>query len=134
MSYTGSPATSATDRIRLIIGDTDIDEEGLTDEVVQYAIDNATSEPRAAIECLKFLVAQYANRVTEKVGGLFTKESEKFEQYKRLLDLYTKDPSTALIVFGSYASGISKQDIIDNANNLDNEVNTSTLRYSEIER
>ena len=132
MSYTGDPANSVTDRIRLVIGDTDVDEEGLTDEVIQYVLDTYISEPKSAIECLKFLVAQYANRVTEKVGGLFTKESEKFEQYKKLLDMYTKDPSTALVAFGVYAGGISKQDIEDNACNPDNEVNTSTLRYSLI--
>ena len=132
MSYTGDPVNSATDRIRLIIGDTDIDEEGLTDEVIQYVLDKNTKETTSAIECLKFLVAQYANRVTEKVGGLFVKESEKFEQYTQLLNLYTKDPSTALVAFGAYAGGISKQDILDNANNPDVELNTSTLRYSEV--
>lgn len=132
MSYTGNPVTSATDRVRLIIGDTDVDDEGLTDEVIQYVIDKNTTEPLASIECLKFLVAQYANRVTEKVGGLFVKESEKYTQYKKLLDMYTKDPTTALSVFGSYASGISKSDILDNSLDEDVELNTSTLRYSEI--
>lgn len=132
MSYTGNPATSATDRIRLIIGDTDTDEEGLTDEVIQYVIDKNTSDGRTAVECLKFLVAQYANRVTEKVGGLFVKESERYEQYKKLLDMYTKDPSMAITPFGAYAGGISKQDILDNANDTDVELNTSTLRYSQI--
>lgn len=132
MSYTGDPVNSATDRIRLIIGDTDVDEEGLTDEVIQYVLDKNTKETTSAIECLKFLVAQYANRVTEKVGGLFVKESEKFEQYNKLLNLYTKDPSTALVAFSAYAGGISKQDILDNANNPDVELNTSTLRYSEV--
>lgn len=132
MSYTGSPSTSATDRVRLVIGDTDLDEEGLTDEVIQYVIDKTSTEEKAALECLKFLVAQYASRVTEKVGGLFVKESEKFEQYNKLLTMYTKDPTTALVTFQSYAGGISKQDIEDNASNPDVVLNTSTLRYSEL--
>jgi hypothetical protein len=121
MPYTNDPVNSATDRVRLYVGDTYAPEEGLTDEVYQYLINTTSSETAAAIQALKYLVAKYASYVTEKAGGLFVKESEKYEQYRNLLDMWIADPRTAIIKAGlPYAGGISMQDIIDNNENLDN--------------
>lgn len=122
MPFTGDPANRAIDRIRLAVGDIDTFEEGLADDVYQYALDittvsGALNEGLASVEILKFLVAKYANFVTEKAGGLFVKESEKFEQYKMLLDMFTKDPRTSFLRAGQgYAGGISRQDFLDNCN------------------
>ena len=112
MPFTGEPVNSATDRIRLYVGDTLPYEEGLSDEVYEWIISETSSEQAAAIQALKLLVAKYANYVTEKAGGLFVKESEKYEQYSDLLDKWTKDPTTSLLAAGlPYAGGISKEDI-----------------------
>lgn len=116
MSYTDDPANSEIDRIRLKVGDTDVNDEGLSDTVYQYIIDKHTvdtvlNEAAACIEVLTALVAKYANFVTEKAGGLFIKESERYQQYKDLLDLLTSDPRTSLLRAGSgYTGGISKED------------------------
>lgn len=109
MSFTGDPKNVVTDRIRLIIGDTNIDEEGLTDEVIEYVLEkNNSEEVPSAIECLRYLVAQYANAVTEKAGGYFVKGTEKYTQYKELLASLTTDPTTAITAMGiPYAGGIS---------------------------
>lgn len=131
MSYTNDPAFRKTDRVRLLIGDVNVDDEGLTDEVYSYVIDKytgttattATDEVAAAIECLKYLVAKYANYVTEKTGNHFSKESEMFTQYKDLLKLFTQDPRTALTrVGGPYAGGISISEQERNCSDLDNRV------------
>lgn len=140
MSYTGNPATSIIDRVRLYVGDIDDCELGLTDEVYEYVIDKnqnvdgSPNEARAAVECLKYLVAKYASYVTEKAGGLFIKESEKFEQYRRLLDLFTKDPRTAIIQQGlPYAGGISWDDYCTNLANPDaRKVVYKELQYEPI--
>jgi len=121
MPFTGDPANSATDRIRLIVGDTDICEEGLTDEIYTYLLDvNDDDEIVSALAALRYLIAKYASYVTEKAGKLFIKESEKFEQYRKLLDLLTKDPRTAIMSQGlPYAGGISWSDYCENLANPD---------------
>ena len=125
MPYTGDPLNNPVDRIRLSVGDTDVYEEGLNDDVYLYVlgkntVDGVTNEGLTAVECLRYLLAKYANYVTEKAGGLFVKESEKFEQYQQLLDKFTKDPSYSLLKAGMpYAGGISKSDAVENAQNPD---------------
>jgi hypothetical protein len=121
MSYTGDPVNSATDRVRLSVGDTDILEEGLTDEVYQFALDKHDgNESLAALECLKYLVAEYANFVEEKTGGVFVKESDRYRQYNDLLNRLTKDPSYSLLSAGvPFAGGISVSDREENCNNPD---------------
>ena len=121
MSFTNDPVNSATDRVRLITGDTDTYEEGLTDEVYTYLIDNNDNENLAAIAALKYLIAKYSNYVTEKAGQLFIKESEKVEQYQKLLKMYLSNPSTMLLKQGlPYAGGISVSDMAANNSEEDN--------------
>lgn len=125
MSFTNDPANNPVDRLRLIVGDTDPYEVGLSNDVYNYVLDkNANDEKKSALECLKYLVSKYASYVTEKAGGLFVKESEKFKQYNDLYNRFTKDPSFSLLEAGlPYAGGISNSDIKDNAENPDNNLN-----------
>lgn len=132
MAFTNDPVHNPIDRIRLITGDVNEFEEGLSDEVYQYVYDKHTqNENKAALECLQYLVNKYANYVTEKAGGLFTKESELYKQYKDLLDSYTKDPSKMLLTPGlPYVGGISKSELEENFCNSDlNTVNTTIQFY-----
>lgn len=110
MAFTADPLNSVTDRVRLLTGDTDSYDEGYPDEVYQYVLEkHDLDETKAGVEILRMLVAKYANYVTEKAGGLFSKESEKFTQYKSLLDLLTKDPRSAIIKAGvGFTGGVSK--------------------------
>lgn len=129
MAFTNDPLNSLVDRTRLMVGDIDEYEEGISDEIYQYIIDKhttdgATDEIQAALEALRALVAKYANYVTEKAGGLFSKESEKYEQYKDLLNEWTKNPSSGFMKVGAgFAGGIYVDDMQQNAavsnNNLD---------------
>lgn len=128
MSYTNAPSTNIIDRVRLITGDTDIDDEGYGDEVYQFALDryvgNSNAETLAALDVLKMLVAKYATYTTEKAGGLFQKGSEKYQQYKDLLDMLTKDPTTSIIKAGAgFTGGISIYARDTNRNNPDRRAN-----------
>jgi hypothetical protein len=129
MSFLNDPANNPIDRVRLYTGDIDLYEEGLTDDVYQFVLDKHNgSETKAAIECLRYLVSKYASYVVEKAGGLFVKESEKFEQYKKLLDMYTKDPRTMLYKAGTpFAGGISVSDMEDNRCGPDKNLQKVTL-------
>lgn len=129
MSFTSNPLDNPLDRLRLITGDTDPCEEGLVDDIYRYVLTkHSGNEKLAALECLGYLVAKYASYVTEKAGGLFIKESEKFEQYSKLHSMYTKNPSFSLYSAGApYAGGISLSDMESNTSDTDNNLTNSTI-------
>lgn len=113
MPYTNDPINSGSDQVRLLVGDTDIYEEALTDEVYNYIIskhtrpDGSTNGSAIVLEALQYLVAKYASFVTEKAGSLFVKESEKFQHYSQLQKKYTSDPRFSLMRAGiPFAGGI----------------------------
>lgn len=133
MAYTNDPLNSIIDRIRIMVGDVNEYEEGMSDEVYQYIIDKHTeddvvNEAQTALEVLRGLVAKYANFVTEKAGGLFIKDSEKYAQYKDLLDEWTKNPSSGFMKAGAgFAGGIYKDDMEDNSSNGNSNLNPFSL-------
>lgn len=122
MSYTANPTIIVTDRIRLIIGDTDIDDEDLTDEVYSYVYEKeGNNEFKAAITCLNYIIAATASYVTEKSGGLFSKENEKHIQYRQLRKDLVSDPRTAITAMGiPYAGGIKWSEYHANIDDADN--------------
>lgn len=120
MPYSANPQYVDTDRIRLAVGDTDVDEEALTDGVYKWLISSTGSESLAVVEALKILVAEYGKHVDEVATGLESKDSQRFKQYLILLDRYTKDPSMMKLGAAQpYAGGISKSDIEANHENGD---------------
>jgi len=128
MSFTNDPASNIIDRIRLNVGDTDTLDEGLSDEIYQYIIDvntvdGITNEGQASIDALKALVAKYANCITEKAGGLFVKGSEKYEQYKQLLDDAVHPLNGFLASGAGFTGGIYCDEI--NAN-----INSNTINHN----
>lgn len=116
MSYTDDPENNPIDRIRLNVGDTDVNEEGLSDTVYSYLLGkHDDNENICSLEALKLLVAKYAKYADEKAGELEEKAHQKFNQYSDLLDKYTKDPTFSPLQSGlPYAGGIS---LTDRANN-----------------
>lgn len=126
MPFTNDPICNPIDRIRLVIGDVDVEDECLTDDIYLYVLrKNEGNEQKAALECLLYLISKYASYVTEKAGGMFIKESEKFTQFSTLYKMLKNDPTSEL--FGTlrgYVGGISKSDIYNNEANLDNNLNT----------
>lgn len=120
MSYTGDPLNSLTDRIRLNVGDTDLEEEGLSDNEYEYIIslnteDGVTNEVACIIAALNFLLAEYSNFVDEVAGKLSVKYSQLYDHYSDLLDRYTLDPRTSLYKAGTpFAGGIYADSIREN--------------------
>ena len=109
MAYTNDPANSLVDRLRLKVGDTDEFDEGLTDETYLYLYDTTQNENRASLEALKMLVFHYAKYANEIVGRVETEDAQKYEHYKELLTLATKDPSFSFLQAGTaFAGGLNK--------------------------
>jgi hypothetical protein len=124
MPYTGDPASSLTDRLRLEVGDTDIYDELLSDDIYQYILDTTGDSSTgnltapSIIQALKYLVAKFSNHVQEKAGDLSIWD-DRAEQYQDMLDKYLKDPRYGLATGKGFAGGISKSDIEANRNNPD---------------
>jgi len=124
MPYTGDPANSLTDRLRLKVGDTDVFDELLTDEIYQYILDSTGDTARnevttpSVIQALEYLVAKFSNHVHEEAGDLEIWDT-RAEQYRDMLDKYLKDPRYGDGDNLGFAGGISISDIKANKENPD---------------
>lgn len=89
-TYGGDPGTGTAaqrrDAVRLAIGDTDSNDQQLTDAEVDYftglAGDDITD---AAIRCCRALVAKYARLVDGSHAGTSGSASQRHEHYKALM-------------------------------------------------
>ena len=124
MPYTGDPANSLTDRLRLEVGDIDTFDECLSDSIYQYILDTTGDTVTdilttpSIIQALRYLVAKFSNYVHEEAGDLEIWDI-RAEQYTNMLDKYLKDPRYSTEVLTAFAGGISIQDIEDNKCNPD---------------
>jgi hypothetical protein len=131
MSYTGDPANVPTDRLRLMLGDTNLEMEGLSDAeytyiMMEHTTDGVVDYNASYTKALGYLVAKYATYVTEKAGQLQVKYGEIFEHYKTLLNVAVKDPTSpyySVGVYAPYGGGMYADEIQSNNANT-NTVNT----------
>lgn len=109
MPFTNDPLNSSTDRVRLLVGDIEDYDEGLSDEIYEYLInDSGGNEKQAALKALKMLVFKYAKDVSEKAGNLVVSGNQRYDHYKELLDKVTKDPTWSFLDAGlPFAGGIN---------------------------
>jgi len=121
MPYTGSPSTSATDRLRLNLGDAWPDTEFLHDEDYQYFIDkNNGNENRATLDAAKALLFTLARFTRERTGDIEVYGGDIFSNFYKALELLLKDPNAAISLAMPYAGGISREDMHANRMNYDN--------------
>lgn len=92
-TYSGDPSSSAQDEVRFLIGDTDQDEQLLTDEEIAYTIQvypddgTAYSNYRAAAECARSLSAKFARLVNKTVGSLSLQYGSRAQQFRELAQM-----------------------------------------------
>ena len=121
MPYTGSPSTSATDRVRLNVGDIWPDMEWLHDEDYQYFIDkNNGNENRATLDAARALLFVLTRFTRERTGDIEVYGGDIFSNYFKALQLILKDPNIAISVAMPYAGGISRSEMHANRVNCDN--------------
>uniref|UniRef100_A0AAU6VXB9 Uncharacterized protein n=2 Tax=unclassified bacterial viruses TaxID=12333 RepID=A0AAU6VXB9_9VIRU len=129
MPYTGNPATSATDRVRLNVGDIWPDFELLHDEDYQYFIDKYNgNENRATLDAARTLLFTLARFTRERTGDIEVYGGDIFNNYYKALELILKDPNAAISVAMPYAGGIDRQDMRDNLTGTANAVLVPTER------
>lgn len=86
MTFTYSTTTLNTDlgKIRLIIGDTNSNDQILQDEEINYASTSTYSLREAAAVAAEFAAAKYARGADKTVGPLSISLSQKAEQMRAL--------------------------------------------------
>lgn len=121
MSFTNDPANNAIDRIRLIVGDTMLEIEYLTDETYQYLLDKySNNETSAALEAARYILGSLARFSRQRTGDIEVYGAEMFKNYKDFLVELIRNPQLLLSRAEAYAGGISKSDMAAHDSNPDN--------------
>ena len=116
MSYTGSPATSASDRVRILVGDVFEDFEILDDITYNYFIQKyPNDEMAAALAAAKLIRFQIARMPTRETAGKYEVWNDFAALYTAALgDLISGNEGASLYVAMPYAGGISRSDMYRN--------------------
>lgn len=124
MAYTNDP-TRDIDRVRLSVGDTDVDNEYISDTWYQYFLDNnSANEKLAAIDAAKAILAKFTANTREKVDQVEIYGNQQFDNYLQWLKDFIENPSLSGILSPvPYLGGLSKQDMRDNNTTIDNNRN-----------
>lgn len=121
MSYSGNPSGSATDRVRLNVGDIWPDMEWLHDEDYLYFINKYNgNENRATLDAARTILFVLARYTRERTGDIEVYGGDIANNYFRALELMLKDPNAAISLAMPYAGGISRTDMHANRVNSDN--------------
>ena len=97
------------------IGDTDTNDQQLTDEEIQFFIDTEQTIFMAAYRCALSLVAEYARKVDKEMGDLRILASQRHRHYLRLANqLRQKNVPAIPSAGGIYQT--EKDTLTDNTN------------------
>lgn len=123
MPYSGNPANSATDRVRLLVGDIWDDFEILQDADYQFWLDKYLgNENRTALDAARAILFKLSRLTRERTGDIEVYGSEWFKDYRAALQDMLKNPDLSINIAMPYAGGISKSDMQANDSNSDNTV------------
>jgi len=88
MAWSYDPNLSTKkDEVRLIIGDTDIDDQLLQDEEIEYFLEQSQdSVIQASIKAVMAIIAKLSRKVDKSVGEAKLSLSQQIEHYQELLD------------------------------------------------
>ena len=92
-----------------MIGDTDTNDQQLTDEEIDFWIDNSGGTMFAAAKSCRSLAAEYARRVDKSIGPAALSASQRQKHYGDLGDYWERQAAT-FIAIAPYAGGISVSD------------------------
>lgn len=84
-TYDGDPSANTRDEVRFLVGDTDTNDQQLSDEEIAYLLAEEGNVAGAAVAAVKGLLAKYARLVDKSVGDLKLSYSQRAGQYAKLL-------------------------------------------------
>lgn len=104
MSWSYNPAQLATSplyQVRLLVGDTDTNDQLVSDEEINWYVSQQTSVKLAAADVCEAIAAKFARWTDASVDGVSESASQKSERYSaRAKELKQDAYSLALPVFG----------------------------------
>lgn len=107
-SYSGNPSSSSTDAVRFLVGDTDTNDQLISNEEISYLITEHGSVNRSASEAARAIAAKFARNMNRSIGGLQADFAAKYRQYLELADnLLTKEETDPV---GPFLSGYKKDE------------------------
>ena len=110
---------SATDRVRLRLGDTNCPYI-LDDQTIDYYITkNSSNENRTYRELLTVVLFSLSRLTRERVGDVEIFGSEHYRQYYDAVKLALSNPDLNYIVAMPFAGGISRSDMLTNQQDVD---------------
>jgi len=121
-SYGGDPSVTTKDAVRFYLGDTNSQDQQLSDEEIAYLLSEENDNPiRAAARGAENVAAYYARQVSKSVGGLSLSAGFRMANYQKLAERLWRRASMA--TNGSlavpYAGGISHADKDSREDNSD---------------
>ena len=104
-TYSGDPSVSRLDEIRFQIGDTKEADPLLSNEEIEYYMNEYESNLYVLRELYEHLVARYAREADIELGPKKIKASQRYEQLQqRLTDIKRKIASTYSMPIHSYGT------------------------------
>lgn len=112
------------DRMRLKVGDTDVDNEYLSTEWYAYFYNKLDgNETLASVECAKAILARFTGSTREVVDQVEIYGNDQFRNYLLWLEKFISDPNiSGLRSPVPFAGGISKYDIEQRLCDSDNNI------------
>lgn len=110
-------------KIRYELADTDVSFPMLTDTEYEYFLDkNNNSVPRAAMDAAKTILLKMSMRSDQTVDIFSIRGTAAAKQYMQALQMYIKNPdlNSLFNTVQGYVSGVSKDDMLQNDANDDN--------------
>lgn len=87
-SYDSQNLASELNKIRLYIGDTDVDDALLQDEEIGVVQADSTTFFRRCASCCRLVCSKLARRVDNKLASFTEDASVVYERYKKMADHY----------------------------------------------
>lgn len=101
-------ALTDLEKVRLAIGDTDINDRLIEDDEIDYLLTVDTDVVKAAIQCCRVIIAKMGRYVDSKRGRTWERASQITKHYKDLMTLLQQRVATSSNSL--YAGGISDSD------------------------
>jgi hypothetical protein len=102
-SYTGDPKNSQKDAVRFLVQDTDENDQLITDEEIDWLLDQDNNLYKVASEAAKAIAASFARLADTDIESVSVQYSQKHKQYMLL--------ATRLEIKGGSGSGLAAPDV-----------------------
>lgn len=112
-TYSGDPSSSPKDELRFLIGDTDMNDQLLQDEELDFILGKYPSTSRAQYAAIMSIASKCARLYRQETGRIKVWADAKYKHYMMLADQLKKDMAQGFS--GTpyvFAGGISHTDML----------------------